>query len=237
MDRIRELAETYVSFSEWAYLGLGAWSLVMVAILPDQRLPYLLAVWFVLGLAVNPRSLRVLADMRLWALCLLALAMGALWLGERDAVTLGLAWSRAGLRQGLAMGVRALALILGLSVAVGGMSISAWARLFASWGLPGLGFALGVAFNLLPTLGDLSEAAYHSIRLRGGLRRPLVAARLFLITVTANALRYGDEVVKAASSRAFDPASYPRRAIPFRLPDGVLLGILGLSTVGLLWGA
>ncbi len=224
-----------VHFSEWAYLGLFAWGLVMAATLPDHRLPYLLAAWLLLGLAANAKGLGILADVRVWSLFLLAVAMGALWLGERGAVTFGLAWSRAGLRQGLTMGWRALALILGLSVSVGAMSVSAWARLFASSGLPGLGFALGVAFNLLPTLGDLSEAAYHSIRLRGGLRRPFVAARLFLVTVAANALRYGDEVVKAASSRAFDPASYPRQVIPFRLADGVLLVVLALAIVGLLW--
>jgi len=63
-----------------------------------------------------------------------------------------------------------------------------------------------------------------------------VAVRHFLVTVTANALRYGDEVVKVASSRAFDPATQPRRAIPLRPEDVILLAAVSLSSIILLRG-
>jgi hypothetical protein len=85
---------------------------------------------------------------------------------------------------------------------------------FEGLGLRGLGFAQGVALNLGPVLRDTVEAAYHTLRLRGGSRRPVQAAQFFLVTVIANGVRYGDDVVQAASARAFDPAARPARVPP-----------------------
>jgi energy-coupling factor transporter transmembrane protein EcfT len=95
----------------------------------------------------------------------------------------------------------------------------------------GLGFALGVALNLGPVLRDTVEAAYHTLRLRGGFHRPIEAARLFLVTVIANGVRYGDDVVQAASARAFDPGAVPRRGV--RIVGWVdKVFIAGLAAVG-----
>jgi hypothetical protein len=88
-----------------------------------------------------------------------------------------------------------------------------------------------VALNLGPVLRDTVEAAYHTLRLRGGLRRPLQTARLFLVTVIANGVRYGDDVVQAASARAFDPGAAPAQAIPV-LDRGDWAFIVGLAAVG-----
>jgi len=207
----------------------------MTLLLPEQRLLYLVALLLILGAVANPRALRLFFSFHFWAVILAALLIGVLWLGEYDAMILGIGWSSEGLVQGTFVALRAVALLLAFNVAAGVMSVSRWARVFASLGLPGLGFALGVAFNLFPTLRELGEAAYHSIRLRGGFRKPILAMRLFLLTTTANALRYGDEVVKAASSRAFDPISLPRRVVPIQPQDLALFGVLGLGTIGLLW--
>ena len=37
---------------------------------------------------------------------------------------------------------------------------------------------------------------------------------MFLVTVIANGLRYGDDVVQAASARTFDPAARPAWVTP-----------------------
>jgi energy-coupling factor transporter transmembrane protein EcfT len=71
--------------------------------------------------------------------------------------------------------------------------------------LRGLGFALGLAMNLFTMLQEMATVTFQTIKLRGGLRRPLVALRLFMVTLLSNTIRYGDQVVNAASVRAFDP--------------------------------
>jgi len=96
---------------------------------------------------------------------------------------------------------------------------------------------LSLAFSV--SLGRLSASEmarlFESIRLKG-LRRPWLALRLFLVTVISNALRYGDDVVKAASARGFDPAMQRGEAIIFRRADGAFaLGLLGLGGLLLFW--
>jgi len=217
----------------WGYLALALWSVATATLLPAARLPALLALLVLLGAWVHPAGLHLLRDGRVWLLAGIALAIGAFWLGERDATAWGVRYSAAGLRQGALMGTRALALLLGLSVSAAALSVSGWTRVLAALGAPGLGFALGVAFNLLPTLGRLSESAYQSIRLRSGWRRPRHAARLYVVTITTNALGYGDEVVRAAASRAFDPATAPHAPVPWRAGDGWLLGALLAASLAL----
>jgi energy-coupling factor transporter transmembrane protein EcfT len=104
-------------------------------------------------------------------------------------------------------------------------------RVSINFPFEGLGFALGVALNLEPVLRDTVEAAYHTLRLQGGFRRPVQAARLFLVTVIANGLRYGDDVVQAASARAFDPAARPARVTPI-LGRADKVFIVGLTAAG-----
>ena len=78
-------------------------------------------------------------------------------------------------------------------------------------GLRGLGFALGVAVNALPTVAEKASQSYHAIRLRGGFqRRRLEALRLWLVAVVVATLRHADDVVSAAEARAFS-ADRPRR--------------------------
>ncbi len=217
----------------WGYLLLALWSVGMATLLPAARLPALLALLILLGAWAHPSGLRLLRDGRVWLLVGIALATGAFWLGERDATAWGVRYSATGLQQGALMGARALALLLGLSISATALSVSGWIRVLAAVGAPGLGFALGVAFNLLPTLGQLSESAYQSIRLRGGWRRPLRAMRLYVVTIATNALGYGDEVVRAAASRAFDPATAPRAPVPWRTADRWLPGALLVASLAL----
>jgi energy-coupling factor transporter transmembrane protein EcfT len=80
----------------------------------------------------------------------------------------------------------------------------------------------------------MAVVTWHTIRLRGGARRPLVALRLFLITTVANTLRYGDQAVNAAAVRAFDPGRRPRTSLPLRRADLGLGVLLVAATVALL---
>ncbi len=176
-----------------------------MALLPESRLLPLLVAVLVFGWLWGRPGLRVLLSRRFWLFLLTIVAVAVLILGETDLRWSVFCLSRQGLTIGLWMALRAVTLTLAFSVSVGALSVAQLVRLFDGVGLRGLGFALGVALNLGPVLRDTVEAAYHTLRLRGGLRRPLRAAQLFVVTTISNALRYGDDVVKAASARAFDP--------------------------------
>jgi energy-coupling factor transporter transmembrane protein EcfT len=137
---------------------------------------------------------------------------------------------------GLWMAVRALCLTVAFGAALSALSVSEMARLFETVGLKGLGFALGVALNLLPALQENATATYHTLRLRGGFRHPWQALRLFLVTVIANALRHSDDVVNAAAARAFEPTVRRGEPVRFQRADGLLAVILlGLGSGLVFW--
>jgi len=211
--------------------------LILVGLLPDQRVALLVGSVLLFALLTGGDGLRPLRQLRFWILILSALALGPLVLGEKDLAWGWLRLSRVGFWVGLWMALRALCLTVAFSVALGTLSVSEMARLFETTGLKGLGFALGVALNLLPTLQATSEAAYHTLRLRGGFRhRPWQALRLFLVTVIANALRHSDEVVYAAAVRAFEPTVRRGEPVHFQQADGVLaVVLLGLGVGFVLW--
>ncbi|HUX75422.1 MAG TPA: energy-coupling factor transporter transmembrane component T [Anaerolineae bacterium] len=215
-----------------SYLAFLLWGLLLVALLPAGRLGLLLTLVVAFSWLGGGAGLRqVLANRRFWLFVLSTLAIAPFVLGEADVRWGILRLSRTGLEAGLWMALRAATLMLAFSASLGALSVAQMIRLFDGLGLRGLGFALGVALNLGPVLRDTVEAAYHTLRLRGGLRRPVQAARLFLVTVIANGLRYGDDVVQAASARAFDPAARPARVTPI-LGRADKLFIAGLAAVG-----
>lgn len=219
-----------------SYLAFLVWALSLVALLPDGRIAPLLVAVLAFGLLDGGQGLSPLRKGRFWLLTLSIVAVSVLVLGEADLTWGWLRLSRAGFEMGLRMALRAVCLSLAFSVSVGVLSTSEMIHLFEGFGLKGLGFSLGVALNLLSTLGETIEAAYHTIRLRGGFRHPWPALRLFLITVIANALRYGDDVVRAASARGFDPAVRQRKESLLHRADGVfVLGLLCVAGVLLLY--
>ena len=220
-----------------SYLAFLLWVLLLVILLPDSRVWLLLPAVVALGWAGGCGGVRVLKSPRLWIVLLAIVALSPFLLGAPTMCWGVACLSLDGLETGFWMAVRALTLMLAFSVGLQPLTIAEAMLLFEKSGLRGLGFALGVALNLRQTLRDAVESAYHSLRLRGGLRTPLRAVRLFLVTVIANALRYGDDVVKAATARAFDPAATPRRSgAVWRWPDRVFmfgLAVLGAGLLGL----
>ena len=225
----------YTYLRPGSYLAFLLWSLSLVALLPDNQLWLLLIVVLAFGWLNERTGWRVLTRRRFWLFILSIVALAPFVLGEPDVRWGVLPLSRAGLEAGLWMALRAMTLMLAFSVSLGGLSVTQMTHLFDALELRGLGFALGVALNLGPILRDTMEAAYHTLRLRGGARRPVQSLRLFLVTVIANALRYGDDVVRAASARAFDPAATPPRGnrILGRADRAFIAGLI-VAGVGLL---
>ena len=218
-----------------SYLAFLVWALLLVALLPDARLGPLLALVVAFGWLNGGGGLRALSSHRFWLFILSTLAVTPFILGEPDVRWGILHLSRAGLETGLWMAMRAATLMLAFGASVAALSVAQMIHVFDELGLRGLGFALGVALNAGPVLRDTVEAGYHTLRLRGGLRRPAQATRLFLVTVIANSLRYGDDVVQAASARAFDPAARAPQGEPILgRVDGAFIAGLAALGVGLL---
>jgi energy-coupling factor transporter transmembrane protein EcfT len=188
----------------------------------------------VFGLAWSQRGLWFLCSSRLWALILAVVVLGSLLIGE-PSVTLGpLGLSREGFEVGLEMAGRALTLTLAFDLGIGSLTLSDFVAVFDRMGLRGLGFATALALNLLGTLREMVTVTLQTIYLRGGMQRPWKALRLFLITTVANTLRYRDEIVNAATSRAFDPNDGQSLPLPLLRADLWLLAMLTGCTAVLL---
>lgn len=219
-------------FSAWGYLGFTLWGLGMAMAAGGWRLGVVAVAELTFGLAWSREGLGPLRRWRFWAFLAAAVALGP-WLARRTGLTgadVGLSW--LGLSMGLEMAGRALTLMLAFSLGLSSLSLSDLMAIFDGLRLRGLGFALGVAMNLLSTLQEMARVTFETIKLRGGLRRPIVALRLFLVTLVSNTLRYGDQVVHAASVRAFDPQTGRRLRLKPRRADLLLLAALAACSAG-----
>jgi len=166
-----------------------------------------------LALAFQPGGLRSLASLRVWAILALMVIPASLVIGRADVRVWGVALSHQGIATGAQMALRALAIVVAATGFAASVSVNEAGGLLERVGLKGLGFAFGVAVNMLPTLADTTANAYHAMRLRGGLRRwRLRPVRLLLVTMVANSLRHADDIVNAAEARAF--AADRRRPLP-----------------------
>ncbi len=222
-------------FSAWGYLAFTLWGVGMAVAVKGWRLAALAAAELIFGLAWSRKGLGPLRRLRFWVFMATAVALGPWLVRTTGAAQTGISLSWPGLSLGLEMAGRALTLMLAFSLGLSSLSLSDLVAIFDRLRLRGLGFALGVAMNMLSTLQAMARTTFETIKLRGGLRRPLTALRLFLVTVVSNTLRYGDQVVHAASVRAFDPQRGRGSALSPRRADLWLVATLvGCSLVGYL---
>ncbi|MFN2270323.1 MAG: energy-coupling factor transporter transmembrane component T family protein [Anaerolineae bacterium] len=212
--------------SPWGYLLFTTWAAPMAALSEGRWLLGLALVEMAFGLVCSRRGMRLLGHPRFWMLILTAVILGAFLLGEPDVGLGPLRLSREGFTAGLEMAGRAFTLALAFNLGLGSLSLSDIVAVFDRMGLRGLGFATALAMNLLGTLQEMATVTLQTIRLRGGLRRPWTALRLYLITTVANTLRYRDEIVKAATARAFDPHKNPSMPLPLQRADLWLMIVL-----------
>jgi energy-coupling factor transporter transmembrane protein EcfT len=144
-----------------------------------------------------------------------------------------MAFSMAGLAAGVQMALRVLSIMVAVASFASSVSVSDLSQLLERAGLRGLGFALGVAVNMLPTIGRTLTVAYRALRLRGGLRRPWLNLRLLLVTVVANSLRHADDIVGSAEARAFSPERRSVVPLVWGAADVWAIGILVATTLAL----
>jgi energy-coupling factor transporter transmembrane protein EcfT len=155
--------------------------------------------------------------------------------GEPDRELLGIPFSVQGITVGVKMTLSAIVILLAADGLAASMDITEVAGLFECLGLQGLGFSLGVAVNQLPNLRQSGTNAWHSLRMRGGMRaRWWRGQQLLLLTVFTNALRRSEDIVLAAEARAFRPDR--SRSVPIRIGrlDWWLVGAGVVSILSLL---
>jgi energy-coupling factor transporter transmembrane protein EcfT len=183
------------------YLVCLLFSLAAPILVDGARIIPASAVAFCLAWMFYPEGLAVLASRRLWLFMgVLVLSMTWFW-GFGDG-TQGTNYE--GLWMGLAMALRAVMIIVAVAGFAASVSVSELAGLMEKSGLKGLGFATGVAFNMLPIVRATATNAYQAVRLRGGFRRHRIRSLgLLLITVMTNSLRQAEDIVTAAEARAF----------------------------------
>ena len=211
------------------------WTIVLGVLAPEARVIFVLGFVVTLSALFFQGSLRPIRRLEFWLLVASAVLLSPFLIGEKDLSLFGLSLSSQGFWAGLWMALRALSMALAVGGFAYAVSADEMARLFEVAGLKGLGFAVGVAFNLLPTLEETARNAYEAMRLRGGFQRErLRALRMLLVVIVVNALRRGDEVVEAAEARAFRPDGPRRESLPLGQADLALVAVLIALGAGLL---
>lgn len=128
---------------------------------------------------------------------------------------------RGAVFSGVRIAGRALVLVLSVEAVTSSVDIAQIAGILERIGFRGLGFSLGVAANLLPSLHRSWVCARESLWMRGGFRaRRWRALRLLFLTVVGNTLGRSREIAVAAECRAYDP----ERSRPAPLRKGRLDG-------------
>lgn len=217
-----------LAFGTPGRLAIFAGSLALVMLVPYGKI----LTASVLALAINgllyPAALRRLLRWR-WMVFILLLVLPGLFLGGSPVYDgLGVAISRPGLAMGYQMALRAVVVIVAVDGFSSAVDIAEVAGMLEKVGLPGLGFSMGVAVNLLPALRRSGQNAWYTLRMRGGFRSQWWRGlRLLLVTVVANALRRAEEITLAAEARAFSPAQ--TRALPLKRGayDWLVVAVVG----------
>jgi energy-coupling factor transporter transmembrane protein EcfT len=219
-------------------LAILIWSLAMVLLVPADRVFVSALLAFVGNSLLYPGALRKLTRPYWLIFAGLLVLPSLIWAGEPYFDLLGLPLSHPGAMMGLGMLARAAVVILAVEGFSKAVDISEVAGLFERLGLPGLGFSVGVAVNLLPLLRHSGQCAWHTLRMRGGFRRQWWRGlRLLLVTVVANALRRAEEIALAAEVRAFSPGRSPTLPLRKGALDGAMIVPLLVCWLALVfWG-
>lgn len=224
-----------IAFSAYGYLIFFLGTTVTAILARDGTVLLVFLATLLFAGVFHSRALELLRSRRVWLFIVPTLLLSPLVIGEPDLEILGLHLSRAGFWAGLWMALRALCIALAASVFARAVSVSQLAELLEGMRLKGLGFALGVATNMLPTIQEMMQTSYQAIRLRGGFRTgKLRTLKLLLVTVIAGSLRRGDDIVSAAEARAFDPAQSHGSSISVTPADLVLVAAFGVLALALL---
>ncbi len=224
-----------IIFGSFGYLFFFLATVTAAILAAEAKLIVVLAGTLLFTAFFHSQALKLLARWQLWFFVLVTLVLSPFVIGEKDITLWGVGLSQEGFWAGVWMTLRAFTIALAAGVFAGAVSVSQMAQLFERMRLKGLGFALGVATNVLPTVYETMETSYQAVRLRGGFRRGrLRTLRLLLVAIIAGSLRRGDDIVSAAEARAFDPTASHGSPLRMTRADLVLVSIISVLGLTLL---
>ncbi len=228
----RQAAPLRLALGTYGYLAIFLWSLAFILFARPERITIAGAICLAVSGLTYPGAFRRVFRLRWLAMLALFVAFNALFIGARDSQWLGIRYGQEGLSLGIMMALRTLVILIAVDGFSSSVQITEIAGIFERLGLPGLGFSLGVALNILPSLRHSSINTWHSLRMRGGLRSQWQRGlQLYFVTLTANALRRAEEIALAAEVRAFDPEK--SQSMPVE-PGKLDLAVAAAGALGLL---
>lgn len=198
------------------YLAIFIWSVVTVMVTPARLLPWAATLCLLAAALIYPRSFQRLLRWR-WLLMIILLALPSVFfVGALDRSMAGIRYSSEGLTTAVQIVARILVVLVSVEGFTSSVDISSVGGLLERVGLRGLGFSIGVALNLLPTLQQSALNAWRSLWMRGGLRKKRWRGlRLLIMTILSNALGRAEEIALAAEARAYTPER--SRALPVKV--------------------
>jgi energy-coupling factor transporter transmembrane protein EcfT len=225
------------SIGTLGYLAILVWSFSLILLLPARLTIVALGLCALVALVLYPPIFRRLLCWRWLLLFVSLIVVNALWAGKPEYQALGFVpISLSGLTAGLQMTMRAVAILLAVDGFSSSVGISEIAGLVERVGLHGLGFSLGIAFNLLPCLRQSCANAWRTLRMRGGLRRERwLGLKLFFVTVLANALQRAEEIALAAESRAFIPEKAGAMPLKSGKYDALIISLAVVTALGVVF--
>jgi len=225
-------AKTKLKFGSLSYVVLFLWSLSMVLFAPAEHI--LLAGGLCLAAAIlfYPNSFKRLLRLR-WLIMVSLLAIPPIFvLGDMNQTFMGIPYSSEGAGISLQIFLRIIVVLVSVDGFTNAIDISTIGNLFERIGFRGLGFTMGIALNLLPSLERAAINTWQSLWMRGGLRKKRwLGIRLLLVTIITNALNRTEQIALAADGRAFDPSEW--RPIPLQKGSLDLLVVGGITFIAL----
>jgi energy-coupling factor transporter transmembrane protein EcfT len=217
----------------YGYLAVFFWSLGMIVFSPPEQITPVAALCLFVVAFFYPQKSTHFSMQRFirprWLLWIGLLVIPPIFFwGTPDRTFWGLAFSTQGLLLSMRIALEIIVILAAVNMLTSAVDITSLAGLIERLGLKGLGFAIGVALNLLPALRQSSINAWRSLWMRGGFRKKRWRGlQMLSVTIMTNALRWAEEVSLAAESRAFSPDN--ARALPVKSGSlDALIIIIGL---------
>ena len=209
------------------YLACLLFALGVAMLAQGWRLAVACALMGMLAGLYFPRGLRILGDRRFVLFLLLVLIPPSLLMEPKTHMIGSIGLSADGFANGLHMALRATTIAVAVTGFAATVAVGELSRLLEQVGFKGLGFALGVAMNMLPIVKETVGTVFLALRMRGGFRRRrLQALRLMLVTVIVQSLRHADNIVNAAEARAFSVDRAGAQGVALRRDAGFYVVLL-----------
>ncbi|HKJ26868.1 MAG TPA: energy-coupling factor transporter transmembrane component T [Anaerolineales bacterium] len=224
-----------IRMGTFGHLAVFIWLLSITMIVPQRNLFVSVMLCLLVVAGLYPAVFKRALTLRFVLLGLVLMLPPIFLMGEADRTLLGLTYSSEGLKIGIQAIARFWVVLLAVFGFTQSVDIPSLAGIMERFGLQGLGFSIGVALNLVPSLLDAARKSWYSFKMRGGFRKQWFRGiQLYLVVVITNALRQAEEIALAAEARAFSPEKARSMAVQHARVDWFVCPVCLLSFIVIL---